>query len=190
MTPFDDDIGIEKLEQRLGVLVHQFKNLAQGMSDLPLYNHKVGVEAVDFMPFDGMGLGSLVTPWFINLVFLPIEPVTYDIGKIGKTALAELPAGQRSFSLGGDEITGMFWSHAVMSPLSAGMTHDAAVAMARRSLGEVLTYPDPERIRTSDLCLRRAALYPAELHARAIAHTGMHGNASNPANSTAYISRT
>src|SRR3954469_14557522 len=30
----------------------------------------------------------------------------------------------------------------------------------------------PERIRTSDLCLRRAALYPAELRARSVLDSG------------------
>src|SRR5262245_38071252 len=39
----------------------------------------------------------------------------------------------------------------------------------------------PERIRTSDLCLRRATLYPAELRARAVRYIddrSMSGNAA------------
>jgi hypothetical protein len=37
------------------------------------------------------------------------------------------------------------------------------IALASKSLGK---YGAPEGIRTPDLCLRRAALYPAELRAR------------------------
>ena len=85
MNPFEDDIGIAKLEKRLGVLLRQFKTLAPGMTDLPLYSHNVGIEAVDFMPFGDVGFGALVTPWFINAVFLPLEPVSYNPDQVGKT---------------------------------------------------------------------------------------------------------
>ncbi len=144
MTPFEDDAGIAKLEQRLGVLVRQHKVIAPGMSDLPLYNAKVSVEAVDFLPFGDMGFGALVTPWFINAVFLPLKPVAYDLHKVGRTAVVELPAGQRSFTLGGDEVTGLIWTHAIMSPLSQITSHDAAVIVARAKLAELLTRPEEE----------------------------------------------
>ena len=139
MTPFDDEVGIAKLEERLGVLVRRYKELAPAMRDLPLYNDKVGVEAVDFMPFGAMGLGAFVTPWFISLVFLPLEEVAYDPDSVGRTAVVDLPAGQRSFSLGGDEVTGLYWAHSVLSPLNQVVSHDAAVALARARLTEALT---------------------------------------------------
>jgi [NiFe] hydrogenase assembly HybE family chaperone len=144
MTPFKDEIGIAKLEKRLGMLVRRFEALAPGMSDLPLYNEKVGVEAVDFIPFGVMGLGALVTPWFINLVFLPLDPVRYDGAKIGQTTMVELPAGLRGFTLGGDEVTGLFWAHSVMSPLTQTLSHDAATTMARAKLADVLSKPAEE----------------------------------------------
>ena len=144
MTPFEDEIGIAKLEERLGILVRRYKELAPGMSDLPLYNDKIGVEAVDFMPFGAMGLGALVTPWFINLVFLPLDEVAYEADRVGRIAVIELPAGQRSFSLGGDEITGMYWSHSILSPLNQIVSHDAAVILARAKLAEALTLAEQD----------------------------------------------
>ena len=142
MNPFEDEAGIARLEARLGVLVRQHKDLAPGMSDLPLYNDKVGVEAVDFMPFGEMGLGALVTPWFINAVFLPLEPVPYDAAKVGQVQSVELPAGERGFALGGDEAVGLYWTHAVMSPLNGIVSHEAAVALARAKLAALLTRPE------------------------------------------------
>ena len=144
MTPLDDDVGIAKLERRLGVLVRHFRELAPGMSDLPLYNQKVSVEAVDFLPFGGMGLGVLVTPWFINLKFLPLDPVPFETENVGRVMTVELPAGQRAFALGGDEVTGLYWSHCIMSPLTDTLDHAAAVAVARSRLARVLTKPSNE----------------------------------------------
>ncbi|MDJ0944403.1 MAG: [NiFe]-hydrogenase assembly chaperone HybE [Kiloniellales bacterium] len=144
MNPFEDDVGIAKLEKRLGLLLRQFKTLAPGMTDLPLYNHNVGIEAVDFMPFGGMGFGALVTPWFINAVFLPLEPVSYNPDQVGKTATVELPAGQRGFTLGGDEPVGLYWSHCIMSPLTQIVSHDAALVLARARLAELLTRPEAD----------------------------------------------
>ena len=144
MTPFEDEVAIAKLEKRLGKLVRRFETLSPGMADLPLYNDKVAVEAVDFLPFGEIGLGALVTPWFINLVFLPLDPVPYDVNSVGQTVLADLPAGQRSFVLGGDEVTGLFWAHSIMSPLPPKTTHAGAIALARSALASVLTIPDEE----------------------------------------------
>ncbi len=144
MNPFEDDVGIAKLEKRLGVLLRQFKALAPGMTDLPLYNHNVGVEAVDFLPFGGTGFGALVTPWFINAVFLPLQPVPYDPDQVGKIVTVEMPAGQRSFTLGGDESVGLYWSHCIMSPLTQVVSHDAALVLARARLAELLTRPEAD----------------------------------------------
>ncbi len=141
MTLFEDERAVARLEERLGVLVRHHKALAPAMSDLPLYNEKVGVEAVDFMPFGEMGFGALVTPWFINAVFLPLAPVAYDPDRVGRVRTVELPAGQRGFSLGGDEVTGLFWAHSILSPLEQMVSHDAAVVFARAKLAELLTRP-------------------------------------------------
>jgi len=144
MTRFDDETAIARFERRLGTFVRRFEVLSPGMADLPLYNDKVAVEAVDFMPFGEMGFGALVTPWFVNLVFLPLELVDYDINRIGETKLVELPAGRRSFALGGDEVAGMFWAHSIMSPLPETTTHDGAVRLARSGLAAALTKPTGE----------------------------------------------
>ena len=160
MTPFEDERAVVRLEQRLGVLVRHYKAIAPAMSDLPLYNERVGVDAVDFMPFGEMGFGALVTPWFINAVFLPLEPVTYDPASVGRIWTVELPAGQRSFTLGGDEGTGLFWAHSLLSPLELMASHDAAVAFASAKLAELLTGSASED-RTARPAVERSHRTPA-----------------------------
>ena len=51
-----------------------------------------------------------------------------------------------------------------MANLNARLANDAAKSLERKSLN--VEGGAPKRIRTSDLCLRRAALYPAELWVR------------------------
>src|SRR5262245_66150121 len=53
----------------------------------------------------------------------------------------------------------------------------------RRRCSQFRSSGAPDKIRTCDLCLRRAALYPAELRARVavfIAEPGRNGNAARP----------
>lgn len=141
MNPFEDQDGIQKLEARLGVFVGRFRALAEGMQDLPLYNHAVGVEPVDFLPFGEMGFGVLVTPWFISALFIPLEHVPFSPQQVGLTDSVPLPAGQRVFQLGGDEVLGLYWAHALISPLSGIPSHDAALARARADLTQILSLP-------------------------------------------------
>ena len=161
MNPFDDEAGIAKLEARLGVLVGQFRLLAQGMNDLPLYNHDVGVEAVDFLPFGDMGFGVLVTPCFMSAIFLPLDRVPYDARRMGAWSRVPLPAGERTFQLSGDEVIGLYWAHSLLSPLSGIACHDTAVERARDELVTILTQPpEPEPARARQAS-RRTTIFGA-----------------------------
>jgi hypothetical protein len=57
------------------------------------------------------------------------------------------------------------------------------IRVTASSIERELSAGAPDKIRTCDLCLRRAALYPAELRARvaiSIAEPGRYGNAAKP----------
>ena len=66
---------------------------------------------------------------------------------------------------------GAFVGLAVGSKMT-GLASGWIVAVVLAYWPEGRIYGPPERIRTSDLCLRRAALYPAELRARSLRKTG------------------
>lgn len=149
MNPFEDEGGILKLERRLGAVVARFRTLAEGMRDLPLYNPVVAVEAVDFLPFGSMGFGVLVTPWFMSALFLPLDSMPYDPRRVGTARAVPLPAGERSFQLGGDDALGLFWAHSLLSPLPGFEAHEAAVDHARYELARLLTPPEPPAAKLS-----------------------------------------
>jgi [NiFe] hydrogenase assembly HybE family chaperone len=130
-----------KLEQRVGVLYRRFQVIAEGMKDLPLYNPAIAVEPVDFQLLGERGIGVLVTPWFMNVLLLPLEHQPFRMSAVGARSERELPAGPRPFVVGGDEQVGLYESHSLYSPLADFATHEAAVERARATLCELMTPP-------------------------------------------------
>jgi [NiFe] hydrogenase assembly HybE family chaperone len=110
------------------------------MAGLPLLQPGLRVQAVGFAPLPaepGLLLGVLVTPWFMNLVRLPVAPEAAAAGTMA-------PPGQRLSRrvgdaviefLGADEPTvGPFEACSLYSPMHAFRDHAAAVAVAEAVL--------------------------------------------------------
>lgn len=156
---------IAQLEARVGVLYRRFRQIAEGMKDLPLYNHAISVEPVDFqlLPRAGSddaggvvggtnecaatgdhGIGVLVTPWFMSVVVLPLEPQAFRMADVGRRVKRVLPGGVRELVVGGDEVIGSYESLSLFSPLSDFSAHEVAVERARSMLAELLATPPPQ----------------------------------------------
>ena len=83
---------------RVLALIEQFQRVDAGMRDLPIYNDKIAIEAIGFRLFgDAELLGVVLTPWFMNLIVLPIEPAPMDMAEIGRTVSVKLPGGPAGF---------------------------------------------------------------------------------------------
>lgn len=147
---------------RVQALIERFRAVDAAMRDLPLYNAKVAIEAVGFRPFgDDALIGVALTPWFMNLIVLPLEPAPMDMAQIGKSVVIELPAGQRNFVVGGNEIVGLYKAHSLHSPVLNFTLPGQARAEAERQLAMLLTPPaaDPAPARgTGNNGLDRRAL--------------------------------
>jgi len=102
------------------------------MRELPVYNPKLTVEAVGFRRHGDELLGALITPWFINLMLLPLERTEVDWRKVGRAATVTLPSGPSKFVWGGDEVIGLYRAQSVQSPVldipaqGARQSHGAA----------------------------------------------------------------
>jgi [NiFe] hydrogenase assembly HybE family chaperone len=128
---------------RVQALIELFQRIDAGMRDLPFYNEKIAIEAIGFRPFgEGEVLGVVLTPWFMNLIALPIEPVRMEMAKIGRTVSVELPAGKRAFVVGGEETIGLYKAHSLHSPLLNFTLPGQAQAEARRMFALLMTPPD------------------------------------------------
>jgi [NiFe] hydrogenase assembly HybE family chaperone len=127
---------------RVLALIEVFQRIDAGMQDLPIYNDKIAIEAIGFRPFgDAEILGVVLTPWFMNLITLPIEPAPMKMAEIGRTVRTMLPAGERAFVVGGDELIGHYKAHSLHSPVLNFTLSGQARAEAQRMLALLMTPP-------------------------------------------------
>jgi [NiFe] hydrogenase assembly HybE family chaperone len=144
---------------RVLALLDYFRDVDPVMRDLPLYNAKMTVEAIGFRPFGGDALlGIVLTPWFMNLILLPIEPTPMDMAAVGKSENIELPAGNRMFMIGGADAVGLYKAHSLHSPVLNFTLPGQAQAEARRQLAILMTPPAAEPRKSGQRELDRRAL--------------------------------
>lgn len=117
------------LVQRSAALAERFQQICvTRMGGLPVLNPALQVEVVDFRlwPDDasdgpglteqGVGLGILVTPWFMNLIRLPLQPEPASDGVGSKRS--QVLAGQEFEFIGAHEDgIGAFAACSLFSPM-------------------------------------------------------------------------
>jgi [NiFe] hydrogenase assembly HybE family chaperone len=174
--PPDPRRPLDELGSRIELLERAFRDIAATrMRGVPVLHAPLQVQAVGFAPGEpGWALGVLVTPWFMNLLRLPIEPLTSlappspseDLPPssaaaaaatclaIGRDAPREIGGESLHFIGAHEGQVGHFEVCSLFSPMFQFADQAAAVATA----GEVLrllrnpSAPTPER---------RAAALPA-----------------------------
>jgi [NiFe] hydrogenase assembly HybE family chaperone len=108
------------------------------MRDMPMCNHALQVEAVDFRRWNGLWLGALVTPWFINLMLLQDAPQVWTRRRVGEKAVFAFPAGRFEFIAGRepliDGVDGEYLSCSLFSPVFEFADHETARMAAQMSL--------------------------------------------------------
>ena len=83
---------------RVLALIELFQRIDAGMRDLPIYNDKIAIEAIGFRRFDDAELlGVVLTPWFMNMITLPIEPAPMKMAEIGTDRPGYAPRGRADF---------------------------------------------------------------------------------------------
>ena len=131
------------------------------MAQLPLCNPALGVEAVAFRPWQGGSVGVLITPWCMNLVFLPGGGSNWEKVQPGTEATLAFPSGHyvflvaRASTLGSNEGSnegsnltsdlGPYLASSLFSPMFEFSNMDAARAVAESVMAEVFSEaPAPE----------------------------------------------
>jgi len=130
------------LHPRVGGLLAQLQHVGDTqMRDLPLYNDALAVEGVGFRIYDDALVGAVITPWFINAVHLPLQPVEIDWSDIGRKVEHALPSGPVAFRRGGDEVTGQYDLLSLHSPVSAFTGQEMARSEADSCLDRLFAQP-------------------------------------------------
>jgi [NiFe] hydrogenase assembly HybE family chaperone len=108
------------------------------MLGLPILNPDLEVEAVDFVPFRGLWLGVLVTPWFMNLMLLSgtvICPVLAE----GESQSWQFPGGTLKFYAGFEAEAGSCQVCSLVSPMREFANQEQARAAAQAVLNGLFT---------------------------------------------------
>jgi [NiFe] hydrogenase assembly HybE family chaperone len=141
------------LQTRMATLVAHYRHVAATrMAGVPVLHAGLRVQAVDMAPDPDAPqqlTGVLITPWFMNLLRLPLQPL--DAARAAATDW--LPVGQRGTrSVGGTALDflgcdepplGVFEASSLFSPMFQFADQQAAVATAQEVL-RLLRSPVPQ----------------------------------------------
>lgn len=122
------------------------------MLGLPILNPDLAVEAVGFVPFRGLWLGIMVTPWFMNLMLLTgtaLCPVLAD----GESQSWQFPGGALKFYAGFEAEVGSCQVCSLLSPMREFANQEEARSAAQAVLNGLFTElvsvePDPVPVHT------------------------------------------
>jgi [NiFe] hydrogenase assembly HybE family chaperone len=128
-----------RLRARVAELEALFEHIAvTRMRGIPILHPALRVQAVGFEAVDGtappVAVGVLVTPWFMNLVWLPLAADAQDVALPGATR--ERAVGNERFAFIGASEPGFgrFEACSLFSPMGGFADHEGALATARAVL--------------------------------------------------------
>lgn len=104
------------------------------MVGLPLLNPVLRVQAVGFERWRGHWLGSVITPWFLNIVLVPGDEANWRHAAEGQRVFHCFGAGDFAFLGNAEPEVGEFLSCSLVSPMGQFPDQDHAVATARAAL--------------------------------------------------------
>lgn len=147
------------LDQQVARLVAAFVDVSTTrMQGVPVLNPALAVEAVDFEMIGQephAALGILITPWFMNLVWLPMQQqATLPVGQMALRRLGDTDfefIGAHEPAFGDYEMCSLF------SPMFEFAGQDAARATARQVLAQLRREAPPRPAASSHA--RRAFLF-------------------------------
>jgi len=112
----------------------------RSMRELPICNPALAVAAIGFRAIADHAFGIIVTPWFMNLVRVPLDRDGRALPQ-GAAVAHALPAGTLEFTVGQLDGVGQIESCSLYSPMFGFPDQPAAETAAAAALAAVL---DPQ----------------------------------------------
>jgi [NiFe] hydrogenase assembly HybE family chaperone len=108
------------------------------MLGLPILNPNLAVEAIGFVPFRGLWIGILITPWFMNLMILSGTVNCPELAE-GESQSWQFPGGTLKFYAGFEAETGYCQVCSLVSPMREFVNQEQARVAAHAVLNELFT---------------------------------------------------
>lgn len=113
------------------------------MSDVPIVNPALRVQALDFVLWRDKWLGVLITPWCVNLLLLPGPNGDWESVSGNHRLFRGFPSGSYAFLGGKEAEIGEYQSCSLISTMSQFAEQESACAVAREVIKNMLKAPDP-----------------------------------------------
>lgn len=136
--------NVNDLTQALETCFAQIQQ--QRMVDVPILNTALHVQAVDFQLYQQAWLGVLISPWFMNILYLSDDSLV-----VGKKIMHRFPAGQFEFTVGYEDALGFYQACSLYSPMFNFDQQTTAVQTAQAALQALLQVPERPSISRRDL---------------------------------------
>ncbi|MCW8886771.1 MAG: [NiFe]-hydrogenase assembly chaperone HybE [Motiliproteus sp.] len=114
------------------------------MKDLPIINSALFVQAMGFRDFNGQLLGVVITPWFMNLMLLPVELEGWRDHQTGEQHFEPFPAGDFHFTHGWDPKMGAYATCSLFSPMDEFPDQATAERTAVRAMEQLFIKRETE----------------------------------------------
>ncbi len=139
-------------------LLAAYHKAEAAMVGLPVHNGALRVEAIGFRPFADGVVGVIVTPWCMNLTFVPDDPMAPPPVAIGASRQHVFPSGTYSFIMGRMEGVGMVETCSLFSPMDEFTAQDDARAAAEAAAEALFEAPEEEEPAKPKTVTRRFVL--------------------------------
>jgi len=116
---------------------------------VPILNRKLSVQCVGMSSFGQEYLCGLITPWFINLVLLPMAVLAPM--RTGAKSRIALPGGIFEFIQSHHDDLGAYRMCSLLSPVFEFDSQEDAVTVAQTILAEILAPQVEEEVEDADM---------------------------------------
>jgi len=118
------------------------------MTGMPLLNPALEVQSVGFRRWENYCLGVLITPWFMNLMLLPLDANAWEELPSGSKINQSFPSGTCEFILGEEEGIGRYLMCSLFSPVFEFQNQEAAVVAAEAVLQSLMDETSRDEVST------------------------------------------
>lgn len=137
-----------------------FQTAALSMRELPVFNARLHVELRDWRQIEGLGgLALLITPWCMNLLWLPDEAQVQDWPSKGSKVLLPLPSGDYECVAHLCPVLGHYASASLCSPMGHFESQEEAQGMADEVLRLLYTQEEIASTRPEPTGVTRRGLF-------------------------------
>jgi [NiFe] hydrogenase assembly HybE family chaperone len=137
---------MEHLTRKLEAVFRRIEQ--ERMRDIPVCNPALRVEAVGFRQWEEYYLGVMVTPWFMNLMLLPLHPESTVSAAEGSKQLHCFPSGRYEFIHGRETELGDYQVCSLFSPMYEFAEQQSAVDTAHQVLAALMDASHQEGLAT------------------------------------------